>query len=160
MTHKLAPLILFLCAFSVHDGDSFTMDNGQKVRLFGIDAAEMANGHAQCPEQLCIQSNGMKYRCAAKARDYLVSLIDGKNVVCKAKGQSYDRMVGDCYVGKLSINEEMVKAGWAIELKRYSKKRFETAENKAKLSQSGIWQGEFETPAKYRNKCRDILTTR
>jgi endonuclease YncB( thermonuclease family) len=150
--------ICFLCAFKVHDGDSFTRDNGQKVRLFGIDSPEMPNG--RCPEQTCLNKQGIKYRCAVEARDYLKHLIDGKKVTCKIKGRSYNRVVGDCYVNGMSISEEMVSSGWALREKKYSKERFRMAEITARLLKRGIWQGEFQDPAIYRWMCKKPTSTR
>ena len=54
-----------------------------------------------------------------------------------------------CFVNKLDMNEFMVKNGWAIAYRFYSKDYTES-EDKAKKDKAGIWQGSFQEPYLFR----------
>ena len=61
----------------------------------------------------------------------------------------YKRFIGTCYLNEIDIQEWMVKNGWAIAYKKYSKKYVE-AEIYAKNNNLGIWKGKFLEPYKWR----------
>lgn len=79
----------------VHDGDTFTLFDGSRVRLLGIDAPEIG-------------------RCGAdEAKNLLSSLVLGKKVkIVENKPDNYGRKMGLIYIGKKLINQEMLKSGW------------------------------------------------
>lgn len=146
-------IILLLCAFKVHDGDTFTMDNGKVIRLFGIDAPEMENSHTHCKEQFCTDDNGDLYRCANGSRIYLENLLKNKQIVCVSRGTSYNRMVGDCKIDGLSVSNAMILSGMAVEDRRYSHGELTELETVARLNHVGVWSGHFEMPWDYRRGC-------
>lgn len=146
-------LIILLCAFKVHDGDTFTMDNGTVVRLWGVDAPEMKNPRAHCEEQLCLDEYGNFYRCANEATQYLIKLLSNKHITCVSRGTSYNRMIGDCYADNVRVSATMIHSGWAVEDRRFSMGRFTEIETVARLMHYGIWQGRFEMPWDYRKTC-------
>lgn len=122
----------------VVDGDTFHM-NGQKIRIWGIDAVEL--------HQTCLKS-GQSYECGELGRIYLQSVI-GKNVpLCTAKPKSpkETRTVASCQVGGKDIGREMVKSGWALDYKHFSKGKYSAEERDARENKRGIWSGEFEKP--------------
>lgn len=126
----------------VVDGDTFHM-NGQKIRVWGIDAVEL--------HQTCLKS-GEVYECGKSARLYLQSVI-GKDVpVCTAKTKSpkETRTVASCQMDGKDIGREMVKAGWAIDYKHFSKGKYSAEERDARENRRGIWAGEFENPYNWR----------
>lgn len=147
----LTPLLFPAPAFSaeknqgniyVVDGDTFHMD-GEKIRIWGIDAVEL--------HQTCLKS-GQSYECGKSARLHLQSVI-GKNVpVCTAKPKSpkETRTVGSCQVDGKDIGCEMVKSGWALDYKHFSKGKYAAEERDARQNKRGIWAGEFQNPYDWR----------
>lgn len=81
---------------AVHDGDTFTLGDGQRVRLLGADAPELT-------------------KCAAdEAARKLTELVMGKTVrITEEKRDTYGRRMGLVWVGSALVNEEMLKEGLA-----------------------------------------------
>ena len=82
----------------------------------------------------------------------LTKLINGKKVECVyAEKDKYDRYLGKCFVGEVSINEEIVKNGMAV-IYNFTEisDKMDELEKQAKASKIGIWQGSFELPKDYR----------
>lgn len=126
----------------VVDGDTFHM-TGQKIRIWGIDAVEL--------HQTCLKS-GQSYECGKSARLHLQSVI-GKNVpICKVQPKSpkEKRTVSSCQVVGKDIGREMVKSGWALDYKHFSKGEYAAEEREARENKRGIWSGEFENPYVWR----------
>ena len=73
-------------------------------------------------------------------------------IICKWKDKDkYKRFIAECFKGKTNINAWMVRNGYAVAYKKYSKKYVEF-ENQAKKRELGIWQGEFDMPWDWRRK--------
>ncbi len=126
----------------VVDGDTFHM-NGQKIRIWGIDAVER--------HQTCLKS-GQSYECGKSARLYLQSVI-GKDIpVCTARPKSpkETRTVASCQVDGKDIGREMVKSGWALDYRHFSKGAYSSEEKAARQKRLGIWAGEFQSPYDWR----------
>jgi Staphylococcal nuclease homologue len=58
-----------------------------------------------------------------------------------------------CYVGGESINERIVREGWALDYRKYSTDYLQ-AEAQAKRAGAGIWRGEFTAPWEWRAERR------
>lgn len=128
----------------VVDGDTFHM-NGQKIRIWGIDAVER--------HQTCLKS-GQSYECGKSARLYLQSVI-GKDIpVCTARPKSpkETRTVASCQVDGKDIGHEMVKSGWALDYRHFSKGAYSSEEKAARQKRLGIWAGEFQSPYDWRKR--------
>ena len=107
------------------DGDSLEINNN-KIRLFGIDAPEI--------KQICKKpylvisflvslSFQKKYECGLLATNQLKKLIDNKTVKCISENKDrYNRYLSICYLKNKDINSWLVKNGYAIAYRRYSKK--------------------------------------
>ena len=96
--------------------------------------------------------------CGNKSAWHLDSLIDKRTVTCKGKDRDrYGRVIADCTVGNLNLNEAMVRAGWALAYRKYSGK-YIASENAAMRSRSGAWQGQFVAPWDYRQNSSMIYT--
>ena len=123
------------------DGDTIHIGK-LKYRLYGIDAPEM--------KQKC-KKNNKKYLCGVEATKFLQSLIrDDENVSCVKKNiDRYKRIVAVCYHHNENLNRLMVRNGWAIAYKKYSKD-YVADENYAKENKLGIWEGQFIEPYKWR----------
>lgn len=85
-----------MTVIEVHDGDTFTLGSGDRVRLLGINAPELGN-------------------CGATESAYLLkSLVLNKVVkITEDKRDNYGRKMGLVWVGGTLINEEILKTGWA-----------------------------------------------
>lgn len=81
---------------SVHDGDTFTLGDGQRVRILGADAPELSN----CGSQ--------------ESLDRLNGLVMGKMIrLTEEKRDTYGRRMGLVWVGSTLVNEVMLKDGLA-----------------------------------------------
>ena len=126
---------------SITDGDTIRMGK-TRIRLHGIDAPES--------KQSCRDGEGKKWACGREATFRLANLI-GKNwVTCEPKDlDRYKRVVAVCFVGGKDINALMVRDGWALAYRQYSKD-YVSDENTAKEAGLGLWRGEFTPPWEWR----------
>lgn len=129
----------------ITDGDSIKIEN-YRVRLLGIDAPEM--------KQNCFDAQDQPYKCGEKSREFLVNLADKKEVNCVYNGKDiYERYLAYCFVGELSINNEILKNGHGViyNFKQASSEEI-NLEKSAKNKKLGIWQGAFQLPKDFRKK--------
>jgi len=127
---------------SVIDGDTLE-SQGQRIRLFGIDALEKA--------QTC-RKNGRAYKCGKEAASALSQKIGQKELLCEGKNiDRYGRIVAICYVGDVDLNQWMVAQGYALAYRQYSK-LYVADEEMAKAKKRGMWSGAFKKPWDYRQK--------
>ena len=132
------------------DGDSLEI-NGQRFRLFGIDAPEF--------DQTCTKG-GAQWACGAEAADQLSRLVTGREVRCVANGvDQYQRLLARCSVGGMDVNAAMVERGYAIAFRKYSSD-YVAAEARAKAARRGIWAGTFETPSSVRAEGRSYRSAK
>jgi endonuclease YncB( thermonuclease family) len=112
---------------AVHDGDSLavTAAHGQRleVRLAGIDSPEHG------------QPWGNESRAA------LEELVAGKRVRLQRQDvDRYGRTVARVFVGRLDVNEELVRRGEAWVYRRYAKDgRLLALEREARAAHRGLW---------------------
>lgn len=117
----------------VIDGDTFVIENGQRIRLALIDAPELAKG---CMSQ--------------EAKTRLETLILAKKVaVQKETADTFGRIIAFVSVNGLSVNKALLTEGYA----KYdqdnkilkSSAYFEQAEQEAKSASRGIWSSLCQT---------------
>lgn len=121
---------------TVADGDSLTIA-GQRIRLVGIDAPELG--------QTCGGKAG-DYACGTMARQALIDIIGGATVTCSgSRRDRYDRLLASCSAGRLELNREMVRIGWAV---AYGD--FDAEESHARERGAGLWRGSFQQPRDWR----------
>lgn len=149
----LAALLLLTCLYAqsaepvtgrakVVDGDSLEIA-GTRIRLWGIDAPEYG--------QTCERA-GKSWKCGAAAIRALRARVAGRRVVCEPlEIDKYGRAVSRCTVDGKSLNEWLVREGWALDYRRYSHGAFADAQDSARAARRGIWSGEFETPEQLRH---------
>lgn len=132
---------------TLRDGDSFVLGN-QEFRLWGIDAPEFF--------QRCFNGDGQEYSCGREAKEFLNSLTTGQEIRCEAMPQksSETRIVAKCFAGETELGREMVRAGWAVEYKYFSKGFYTADELVAKKAGLGLWQGSFQSPREWRKSKR------
>jgi len=116
--------------------------NGQRVMLFGIDSVMR--------KQVC-SLGGKVWQCWPAALRNLEILVDQGPVTCDTVGEPdvYGRLLARCEVNGQSLNEQLVRAGWAID-RRNETVDYVAAEAEAKEKKVGLWQGEFMMPDEFR----------
>ena len=136
----------------VVDGDTIHIDN-YKFRLEGIDAPEMRQ---QCKKESFKISFLIgfifykDYSCGKVSKEKLISKINGSKIKCIfTTKDKYKRYIATCYKKKKNLNQWMVRNGYAIAYRRYSKK-YIPDEDFAKENKLGLWQGKFMSPEKWR----------
>jgi endonuclease YncB( thermonuclease family) len=132
---------------TVLDGDTLKVE-GRTFRLDGIDAP--------ATDQPCLDVGGAKWACGIDARDSLSTFINERRVCCTDVGP--DRRYrsvrfGRCRIadGNESLNQRLVREGWALDLERASRGRFKPDEQAARSNQRGMWRGCFVPPWDFRN---------
>lgn len=116
----------------VIDGDTYVLENGDKVRMIGINAPEM------------------KTEFGDDAKQHLIELIEGKTVELKSdKGNGdkdkYGRILRYTILNGEDINQRMVCDGYAIVYTRFKfkkKQEYLECETAAKTSVLGMWGGD------------------
>jgi endonuclease YncB( thermonuclease family) len=125
----------------VIDGDTIVL-NSKKIRFHGIDTPET--------HQKCKNDKGFFYACGLKATKELKKIIGKNKVICKQKTTDrYRRSISVCFVNGKNINSLMVKSGWALAYRKYSKD-YVKDEEEAKKRKIGLWAGEFTPPWEWR----------
>lgn len=129
---------------SVVDGDTVKI-HGESIRLHGIDAPESAQ---QCHRQ------GKSWPCGRRAAFALADRIGRRPVRCEGRERDrYGRLVAICYQGTTDLNAWMVRQGWALAYRRYSRD-YVDQEAQAEEAGAGIWQGSFTAPWEWRAQRR------
>ena len=134
------------------DGDTVHINN-YKFRLEGIDAPEMKQ---QCKKEFLKISSIIgfsfykDYTCGKVSRKKLITKINKSEIKCISTTKDrYKRYIATCYKEKTNLNQWMVRNGYAIAYRRYSKK-YVPDEDFAKENKLGLWQGKFMSPEKWR----------
>lgn len=112
----------------VIDGDTFILENGEKVRLLGIDAPEKGEPFSD------------------SAMIFVERLILNKKIKIEYDLQKYDkygRILAYVFFDKKLLNEEILKSGYAwvyiIPPNFKYSHRLKMAEEKAKKEKKGLW---------------------
>jgi micrococcal nuclease len=114
------------------DGDTITIEGGERVRLLGIDTRERGE------------------LCYAEAKQFLAQLIEMKSVKLERDEENkdrYGRLLRHVWLNNTHINLEMVKQGYAIVLTiepnvKY-RQAFADAEKSARANNTGcLWKVE------------------
>lgn len=130
---------------SVVDGDTIEVQ-GTRIRLHGIDAPES--------NQACTAQDGRRWRCGQQAALALADHLGSRPVQCQTRDiDQYGRVVAECFLGGQSINRWMVRNGWAIAYRQYSR-AYVQDERLARQDRVHIWSGEFQEPAAHRRAAR------
>ena len=136
----------------VIDGDTIHINN-YKFRLEGIDAPEMRQ---KCKKEYFKISFIVgfifykDYSCGRVSKEKLINKINTSEIKCISSSKDrYKRYIATCFKGKINLNQWMVRNGFAIAYRRYSKK-YVPDEVFAKENKLGLWQGMFTEPEKWR----------
>lgn len=143
-----------LKADRVVDGDTIKLENGETVRLCGIDAPEKSQPFG--PES------------KAKLQQF-IQQANNDVILVEVERDRFGRIVGDIFVRNKSsknpdeeffVNGEMVRSGMAYHYERYSRNcsdrsALETSEELAKSKKLGVWKGNYEKPWDFRRRQRE-----
>ncbi|MFN4149330.1 MAG: thermonuclease family protein [Candidatus Sericytochromatia bacterium] len=132
---------------SNHDGDTLLVQIGnkkEKVRLLGVDTAEIAQGY-----------------WGSEAQKFTEKTTKGKEVKLETDVQErdkYGRLLAYVYINNVFLNELLVKEGYA-QLLTYAPNvkyvdKLKKSQEEAKIASKGIWgkNGLKETPYEFRHK--------
>jgi endonuclease YncB( thermonuclease family) len=136
---------------AVRDGGTISV-GGITYRLDGIDAPAY--------DQFCIDDHADSWACGVEARDQLTTLIGDRELHCDDLGPdtAYKNWhLGTCTVKgeATSLNEFMVKRGFAMNSATTGKSRFGEDETDAKNNRRGLWRGCFVAPHEFRTGRKD-----
>lgn len=134
----------------VVDGDTLVINN-ERIRLYGVDAPES--------KQACKDASGKEYACGQVAQAALEQRVKagGGTAKCSVRERDqYGRLVASCalptgnpFGQDEDAGDYMVRRGQAVAYRKITS-QYIPAENAAKKQKEGIWQGDFEPPAKWR----------
>src|SRR5262249_44876358 len=121
--------------------------NGAIFRLDGIDTPEI--------DQTCLDEGAIVWACGVEARDRLTAHINSRPVRCEDSGADPvypKRRSGICTIEgePETLNEWLVREGWAIKFEPSAKGRFAKEEADARENRRGIWRGCFAEPRDFR----------
>jgi endonuclease YncB( thermonuclease family) len=160
-TQSVRALILVLMGFAaspvwaagaiVRDAGTLQLAN-VTYRLDGIDAPEL--------DQICIDDHADSWACGVEARDQLAKLIGDRPVRCEDLGlgaTTKKRHIGICTVEgeSASLNQLLVRGGFALNFEPYARGRFKEDEAGAKGDRRGLWKGCFVAPQEFRRGRKD-----
>ncbi len=115
------------------DGDTFDTANGERIRLYEINAPENPN---ECMGE--------------DAKNRLENLLQDKTISLEKFGKdNFGRTLAHVYQGTLFINEILVEEGLAYfekgKVQNPKSLQIEQTENKAKLASRGVWSSLCQT---------------
>lgn len=118
----------------VLDGDTIVLDNGETVRLIGVDAPEIH--HPEIPVQ----------RFGEEATEFLKRLAEGFECTLEYEPNNlrdqYGRLLAYVFVGDRLANAEIIRRGYAYAYTRFPFRRqaeFIALEREARERQYGLW---------------------
>ena len=125
----------------VTDGDTIKISNN-RIRFHGIDAPER---NQKCTKNL------KEYSCGTAATIALTKKIGKNSIKCLVQENKdrYNRYIGVCFVKNEDLNKWMVRNGYAIAYRHYSKD-YISDEDYAKANKLGLWSGIFVKPENWR----------
>jgi endonuclease YncB( thermonuclease family) len=136
----------FAASAIVRDGNTIQLGD-TSYRLDGVDAPEF--------DQICIDAHADAWTCGVDAREQLTKLVGGHAVHCDDLGPDKThrkRHLGLCSVegAAASLNQQLVRLGFATSLQLSAKAQFEKDQAAAKDDRSGLWRGCFVAPHEFR----------
>ena len=116
----------------------------------GIDAPEMKQKCKKPYLQIMFFNFQKNYNCGLISKKKLIQKIGNQPVKCILLGKDrYQRYLAKCLKGSVDLNRWMVRNGYAIAYRKYSK-IYVLDENFAKDEKLGLWSGTFIKPEKWR----------
>lgn len=121
------------------DGDSLAIGEN-RIRLLHVDAPEF--------EQTCKTKAGDDWSCGREARRAMARLLSAGAVTCRGdRHDQYERLLATCSAGGRDLGAALVESGMAM-----ADGNYESEQRAARAAEKGIWQGSFDSPAKWRRR--------
>jgi endonuclease YncB( thermonuclease family) len=118
----------------VLDAHTLRFADGTLIELNGgIDAPEL-DQTAKLGDEL--------YPCGKQAADFLKSVVGEREVTFYFEGERGQKLHGDCFVGELCLQIEMVRSGWAVS----HHTGMDSWQSIADENKRGLWRGDFVRP--------------
>lgn len=139
----LIPSVLSEEVEMVFDGDTLLLENGEKVRLIGIDAPECSS--VTDPAEFEGLDEDYLYEWAVKAKLYLEDRVLYEEISLVydwEKRDEYGRILAYVYVNGEMINRTMIEKGYARATPEFSfkyREEFVQLEDEAKQENRGMW---------------------
>ena len=119
----------------------------------GSNLVKLARVEAPAAGQPCTKSNGRHVKCASLARSGVAEMLGGRTVTCSVTREDDDGHVyAECLADGESINAEIVRSGYAFSANDSFFGSLSSEENSARSAKAGLWQGDVERPADWRDK--------
>lgn len=130
----------------VIDGDSLRIA-GRVMRLQGYDAPEY--------RQDCAAADGRAWPCGRAARERLIELADAGGLICADLGRDrYGRTIARCRSEAGDLGSAMVREGLGRRLRAARDARYAGEEAEARRAGRGMWRGDHQHPADWRDAQR------
>jgi endonuclease YncB( thermonuclease family) len=154
-----ATLVMAVLFASQSRADSTIAKDGGTVALAGV-TYRLDGIDAPAFDQICIDEHADPWACGVEARDQLAKLIGSRPVRCEDLGldpTSRKRHIGTCTVEgeTTSLNQLLVRRGFALNFEPPGTKRFKQDEAGAKDNRQGLWKGCFVAPQEFRRGRKD-----
>jgi len=143
----LVPQVLSERVERVIDGDTLLLDNGEKVRLIGIDTPEYYK--ITDTKKFGLDEDYL-YEWGVKAKLYMEDRVLHKDVSLEydwERRDCYGRLLAYIYLDHEMINRTMIEEGYARATPEFDfkyKEEFIELEEKAKKEGKGMWHRESE----------------
>ena len=97
-----------------------------------------------------LDSSVQNLSCGLTAKIELANKINNSKIKCITSSKDrYKRFLATCFKDKINLNKWMVRNGYAVAYKKYSKDYLRDEEY-AKENKLGVWEGSFIMPEKWR----------
>ena len=153
--------VLILAIFSASEGwaASATVGDGGTIQVAGV-TYRLDGIDAPALDQMCIDEHADAWACGVEARDQLARLIGDRQVRCEDLGADAayrKRHIGVCTLEgeTASLNQLLVRQGFAVNSDPSAKGRFGDDETAAKDNRRGLWKGCFVAPREFRRGRKD-----
>jgi micrococcal nuclease len=118
----------------VLDGDTLVLATGERVRLIGVDAPEIAGLRRLAPQPFGPEAAAFARRLAEGRRIRLEFDLERRD--------KYGRTLAYVFVGDLDLNAEMIREGYAVAYRQFPHRRYDeflALEAEARRARRGLW---------------------
>ena len=135
MISNQMPIIIYFLLALFYSGVSWGNDKTQEY----YGPAEVISGDRLKISGQMIRLQDIKAPHFPATAQHLKQLIGQKNIHCSGKILTKNNeLIAKCQAGKIELNEQMVRSGYALAYRRYSKD-YIPAEEAAKQKKLGLW---------------------